>query len=78
LAITWRATWIAWGVGLGQVLGGAGDAGVHEGAAELLLVAVLAEGRLDQRRAREEHLGLVAHGDHVVGEAWEVRAAGGR
>ena len=53
-------------------------AGVHVGAAEGLVVALLAGRHLHQRRAAEEHLrALVDHHD-VVAHAGDVGPAGGR
>ena len=52
--------------------------GVHLGAAEALVVALLARRHLDQRRSAEEHLrALVDHHD-VVAHPGHVRPAGGR
>ena len=68
------------GLGLvaGQVVAEARDLGVHAGAAELLLVGVLADGHLHQRRAAEEDAGPVLDHDRVVAHAREVGPAGGR
>jgi hypothetical protein len=63
---------------VGEVIAEAGGAGVHVGAAELLLLRVLAGGHLHERRAAEEHLGAFADEDRVVGHAGDVRAAGRR
>ncbi|MCY1402940.1 hypothetical protein D9M71_181020 [compost metagenome] len=65
------------GVVLGQVLGGAGDLGVHLGATELLVGGDLSGGGLEQGRAGEEHLGLAAHHHHVVRQAGLVGPASG-
>ena len=62
----------------GEVVGQAGDAGVHLGAAERLVVGLLAGGHLHQRRAGEEHLGPLLDHHDVVAHAGQVRAAGGR
>ena len=66
------------GVVVGDVLGQAGDGGVHVGAAERLVVGDLAGGGLEQRRAGEEGAAAAADHDHVVGQAGHVGAAGGR
>ena len=62
----------------GQVVGQPGHAGVHLGAAERLVVGLLAGRHLHQRRPAEEHLGLLARpsrrGRDMPGH---VRAAGG-
>ena len=63
---------------LGEVVGEAGDPGVHLGAAEGLVVGLLAGRHLHQRRAAEEHLRLLLDHDRVVAHARHVRAAGGR
>ena len=66
------------GIVLGHPFGDAGDGGVHLGAAQLLVGGDLAGRGLQQRRAGQEHLGLVAHHDDVVGQARQVGAARGR
>ena len=66
------------GVVLGHPFGDARDGGVHLRAAQLLVGGDLAGRGLQQRRAGQEHLGLVAHHDDVVGEARQVGAARGR
>ena len=66
------------GVVLGHPLGDARDGGVHLGAAQLLVGGDLAGRGLQQRRAGQEDLGLVAHHDDVVGEAGQIGAARGR
>ncbi|CAM5702648.1 hypothetical protein STENM327S_02821 [Streptomyces tendae] len=68
------------GVGLvdGEVVGEAGGAGVHLGAAQGLVVALLAGGHLDQGRPAEEHLRALLDHDHVVGHAGDVGAPRGR
>ena len=62
----------------GVVVGEAADPGVHVGAAEALVVAVLAGGHLDERRAAEEHLRALLDHHDVVAHARHVGAAGGR
>ena len=52
-------------------------AGVHLGAAERLVVGVLAGRHLHQRRAAEEDLRPLPHHHHVVAHPGHVRAAGG-
>ena len=66
------------GVVLGHPFGDARHGGVHLGAAQLLVGGDLARRGLQQRRAGQEYLGLVAHHDDVVGEARQIGAAGGR
>ena len=61
----------------GEVVGAARGAGVHRGAAERLVVGVLAGGHLDQRRAGQEDLAAPVDHDDVVAHAGHVRAAGG-
>ena len=63
---------------LGEVVGEAGDPGVHLGAAERLVVGLLAGRHLHQRRAAEEDLRAAADEDGVVAHAGDVRPAGGR
>ena len=53
----------------GQEVGQARGAGVHRGPAQLLLVGVLVDGHLHQRRAAQEDPGLVGHEDGVVAHA---------
>ena len=53
----------------GQVVGTARDARVHRRAAQLLLVGVLADRHLHQRRAAEEDPGPSLHEDRVVAHA---------
>ena len=62
----------------GEVVGEPGDPGVHLGAAERLVVGLLAGGHLHQRRTAEEHLGALLDHDDVVAHARDVGAAGGR
>ena len=62
----------------GEVVGEPGDPGVHLGAAERLVVGLLAGRHLHQRRPGEEHLGPVLDHHDVVGHARQVGAAGGR
>ncbi len=61
----------------GQVVGQAAGAGVHLGAAELLVVGVLAGRHLHQRRPAEEDLGAAAGPSPVVAHPGHVGAAGG-
>ena len=61
-----------------EVVGHAGDPRVHLGAAELLVVGVLAGRHLHQRRPGEVDLRLVLDHDHVVAHPRDVRAARGR
>ncbi len=63
---------------LGEVVGQPARPRVHLGAAERLVVRLLAGRHLDQRRAAEEHLGLLAHHHGVVGHAGDVGPARGR
>ena len=49
---------------------------MHVGAAQALDVGVLAGGHLDQRRATQEHLGLVLDQDVVVAHPRLIGAAG--
>ena len=51
---------------------------MHLRAAQLLVGRDLAGRGLQERRAGQEHLGLVAHHDDVVGEARQIGAARGR
>jgi len=51
---------------------------VHVGAAERLVVGVLAGGHLDQRRPAEKDLGLLVHQHRVIAHAGYVGAARGR
>ena len=62
----------------GVVVGEAADPGVHVGAAEALVVALLAGRHLHQRRPAEEHLRALVDHDDVVAHAGHVGAAGGR
>ena len=50
---------------------------MHLGAAEGLVVGLLAGGHLHQRRPGEEHLGTFLDHHHVVAHPRDVRAAGG-
>ena len=61
----------------GQVVAQAGNAGVHVGAAQALLVGVLASGHLHQGRAAEKHPGLLRDEDVVVAHAGLIGPAGG-
>lgn len=54
-----------------------GHGGVHVGAAQGFVGGNLAGGGLEQRRPGQEHLGLVAYRNDVVGQARLVGAAGG-
>ena len=65
------------GLVAGQVVAQARRPGVHEGAAQLLLVGVLADGHLHERRPAQEDAGPVLDHDRVVAHAREVGAAGG-
>ena len=66
------------GVVLGQELRRAGHTGVHVGAAQILVVGDLAGRGLQQRRAGQEYLGVLADHHHEVRQARHVGAAGGR
>ena len=70
-----RAERDALGLAVDRVVGGAGDARVHVGAAQLVGADVLAGGGLDQRRPAEEDAAGAAHHDRVVGQRRHVRAA---
>ena len=59
-----------------EVVREARDSRVHGGAAELLVVGLLAGGHLDERRAPEEHLGPLVDHDRVVAHARHVGPAG--
>ena len=54
---------------VGEVVAEPGPLGVHRGAAERLVVAVLARRHLHERRPGEEDLRLFLHDDDVVGQA---------
>ncbi len=60
-----------------HVVGDAGGAAVHVGAAELLGAHLLAGRRLHQRRAAEKDRALAAHDDALVGHGRHVGAARG-
>ena len=70
----------------GQVVGQAGHPGVHGGAAQLLVVGLLAGGHLDQGRAAQEDLGPLLDHHDVVAHArarrrrrrWSCRRPGPR
>ncbi|MNQ70700.1 hypothetical protein D3C85_853440 [compost metagenome] len=64
------------GIVFRQVFGGAGDLGVHFGAAQLFVGGDFAGSGFQQRRAGEEQLGLAAHHHHIVRQARLVGAAG--
>ena len=53
----------------GEVVGQTGDAGMHFGTAERLVVGFLAGGHLDQRRTGQKHLRAFLDHHHVVGHA---------
>ena len=59
----------------GEMIGDAGDAGVHVAAAELLGGDLLAGRRLHQRRAAEEDRAGAAHDDVLVAHRRHVGAA---
>ncbi len=67
------------GVGLvvGQMIGHPGLFAVQGGATQFLGGDLLAGGGLDQGRAGQEHGGVLAHHDHLVGHGRYVGAAGG-
>ena len=50
---------------------------MHLGAAQFLIGGHFAGGRLQQRRACEKHLGLVAYSHNVIRQAGLVGAPGG-
>ena len=60
----------------GQVVGDAGDAGVHVGAAQLLGRDLFARRRLDERRAREKDRAGPLDDDRLVGHRRHVGSAG--
>ncbi len=62
----------------GELVGEAGDPGVHRGAAELLVGRFLAGRHLDQGRAPEEDLGALLDHHDVVAHARHVCAPCGR
>ena len=62
---------------LGEMVGHAGDARVHIGAAEVLGADHLAGGGLHQRRAAEEDGALVPDDDRLVRHGRHIGAAGG-
>ncbi len=61
----------------GQEVGQPRHAGVHRGAAELLVGGLLAGRHLDQRRAAQEDLRALLDHHHVVAHARDVGPAGG-
>ena len=61
----------------GEVVGQTRSAGMHLGAAERLVVGLLAGGHLHQRRPGEEHLRAFLDHHDVVGHAGDVGAARG-
>ena len=65
------------GVIFRQVFGGAGDLGVHLGAAQLLIGGDFAGGSFQQGRAGKEHLGLATHHHHVIRQPWLIGPASG-
>ena len=66
------------GLVAGQVVAQARDPGVHARPAQLLLVGLLADRHLHQRRPAQEDAGPVLDHDRVVAHAGEVGPAGGR
>ena len=66
------------GIVLAQVFTQTGDLGMGLGAAEFFVGALLANRGLDQRRAGQVDAGAPAHQDHVVRQARQVGATGGR
>ena len=62
---------------IGEVVGDAGHACMHIGAAEIFSADLFARRRSDQRRSREKDRALVADDDGLVGHRRHVRAAGG-
>ena len=62
----------------GEVVGEPADPRVHLGAAERLVVALLAGRHLHERWPAEEHLRALLDHHDVVAHARHVRAAGGR
>ena len=68
------------GLGLvpGQVVAQTRDLGVHARPAQLLLVGLLSDGHLDERRPAQEDAGAVLDHHRVVAHAGEVGASGGR
>ncbi len=65
------------GVVVAQVLAQAGHAGVHLGAAQVLVRGVFADGGLHQRRAGQVDAAAALDQDHVVRQAGQVGAARG-
>ena len=65
------------GIILGQILAGACHGRVHVGTAQILVIGDFAGGGFEQRRARQEHLGPLAHHDHVIRQPRHVGPAGG-
>ena len=61
----------------GEVVSQTRSAGVHFGAAQRLIVGLLAGGHLHQRRAGQEDLRALLDHHHVVGHAGDVGAARG-
>ncbi len=62
---------------LGVVVGDAGTAAMHIGAAQGFGIDLLAGRRAHQRRTAQEHPALVAHDDGVIGHGRHVGAARG-
>ncbi len=60
-----------------EVIGDAGDARVHVGAAELFGGDLFTGRRFDQRRTAEENRAVPFHDDRFVAHRGNVRAAGG-
>ena len=62
----------------GEVIAQSRGAGVHQRPAQLLLVGVLADGHLHQRRPTQEDAGPALDHDRVVAHARQIGAAGRR
>src|SRR5690606_12108151 len=65
------------GVVFSQVFSCAGHGGVHFCTAQLFISGDFTGGRFQQWRAGQEHLGLLAHGVHVIGQAWLIGTTSG-
>ena len=72
-----RAISSAWRVVFGEVIGHAGHAGVHVGAAQRFGIDHFAGGGLHQRRSAQEDGALVLDDDALVAHRRHVGAAGG-
>ena len=59
-----------------QIVRHAGAAAMHIAAAQGFGIYLLARGRLDQRRAAEEHSALIAHDDGLIAHGRHISAAG--